>query len=467
MLHDRARIHVRAGAGGDGCMSFRREAKVPRGGPDGGDGGRGGEVVLVCDSSLRDLHAFRRRAQYHAGRGGHGQGALKHGADGETLTIRVPPGTEARGAGDDGGADDDDDLSGRRWELLAHGQRATIARGGSGGRGNKRFATPTRQAPRFAERGLPGEEGWIELQLRLLADVGLVGMPNAGKSSLVSRLTRAAPKIAGYPFTTLAPVLGVLEDEYERRQLIVADIPGLIEGASEGAGLGHDFLAHVERTRLLVHVLDIAPELSGAQDADPAANHAVIEHELAAHDERLARLPRVLALAKADLVTPARARAAVTEWQERLGPDVPVLATSSATRACVRELGELLLRIVPDVGAAPDGDADIGVDGAPMVAADTAEEELAEHMVFRPGARDGGRGYVVRRLGPGSFSVDGRGVERLLSRYDTDNEDALAYVEERLRRIGVLDALQREGFVAGDEVRIAGVVFELDPDGSA
>jgi GTP-binding protein len=458
-------------------MSFRREANVPRGGPDGGDGGRGGEVVLVCDSSLRDLHSFRRRAQYHAGRGGHGQGALKHGADGETLVIRVPPGTEARGAmeGDGDGDGDADDLQGRRFELLAHGQRATIARGGSGGRGNKRFATPTRQAPRFAERGLPGEEGWIELQLRLLADIGLVGLPNAGKSSLLSRLTRAAPKIADYPFTTLSPVLGVLEDEHERRQLVVADIPGLIEGASEGAGLGHDFLAHVERTRLLVHVLDIAPELSGEAHADPVANHATIERELAAHDERLASLPRVLALAKVDLVTPERAQEAVAEWQQRLGPGVPVLATSSATRAGVRELGELLLRIVPDAapgaaagaGAAPEGSAKIGADGVPAGAANMVEEELAEHMVFRPGGQGAGRGYVVRRLGPGSFAVDGRGVERLLSRYDVDNDDALAYVEERLRRIGVLDALQREGFVAGDEVRIAGTLFELDPGASA
>lgn len=465
-MHDRARIHVQAGAGGDGCTSFRREAKVPRGGPDGGDGGRGGEVVLVCDSSLRDLHAFHRRARYHAERGGHGQGALKHGADGQTLTIRVPPGTEARGVGDEHADEGDgDDLDGRRWELLAHGQRATIARGGSGGRGNKRFATPTRQAPRFAERGLPGEEGWIELQLRLLADVGLVGLPNAGKSSLLSRLTRAAPKIASYPFTTLSPVLGVLEDEHERRQLIVADIPGLIEGASEGAGLGHDFLAHVERTRLLVHVLDIAPELSGEQDADPLVNHAAIEHELAAHDQRLARLPRVLALSKADLLTPERAREAVAQWQQRLGPDVPVLATSSATRAGVQELAELLLRVVPDVAGAPEGSLGIGAESVPAGAGGAIEEELAEHMVFRPGARDGGRGYVVRRLGPDSFAVDGRGVERLLGRYDTDNEDALAYVEERLRRIGVIDALEREGFVPGDEVRIAGVAFELDPEG--
>jgi len=449
-------------------MSFRREAKVPRGGPDGGDGGRGGEVVLVCDESLRDLHGFRRRTQYHAGRGGHGEGSLRHGADGETLEIRVPPGTEVRGEAGEGSGDAEgsDDLRGHRWELMAHGQRATIARGGAGGRGNKRFATPTRQAPRFAERGLPGEEGWIELQLRLLADIGLVGMPNAGKSSLLSRLTRATPKIASYPFTTLSPVLGVLEDELSRRQLVVADIPGLIEGASDGAGLGHDFLAHVERTRLLVHVLDVAPELSGDPDpahpAGAAVNHAAIEHELAAHNERLVALPRVLALSKADLVTPERAREAVAEWERRLGPDVPVLATSSATGAGVRELGELLLRIVPE--ATPASTAARAGSAPPSAGKEKREEELAEHMVFRPGARGGsGRGFEVQRVGGGSYAVSGRGIERLLSRYDVDNEDALAYLEERLRRIGVLDALQREGFVAGDEVRIAGVLFELDP----
>ncbi|MGP0100555.1 MAG: GTPase ObgE, partial [Solirubrobacteraceae bacterium] len=431
MLHDRARIHVQAGAGGDGSTSFRREAHVPRGGPDGGDGGRGGDVVVVCDDSLRDLQSFKRRSHYRAGRGGHGSGSQRHGADGETLTIRVPPGTQIvgaqgagqdEGAGPDGGAGADGqereaaDLLGRRWELLADGQTATIARGGGGGKGNKRFATPTRQAPRFAERGLAGEEGWLELRLRLLADVGLVGLPNAGKSSLLSRLTRAAPKVADYPFTTLSPVLGVLEGE--ERQLIVADIPGLIEGASEGAGLGHDFLAHVERTRLLVHVLDIAPELSMGEQADMVTNHATIERELAAHDERLARLPRVLALSKADLVPEERARAAVGEWQGRLGEDVPVLATSSATGAGVRELAELLLRLVPDLTGAPDGAASGN--------ARAGEQELAEHMVFRPRA---GAGFQVERLGEGAFAVRGRGIERLLERFDVDNEDAMAYLE--------------------------------------
>jgi len=471
MLHDRARIYVQAGAGGDGSTSFRREAHVPRGGPDGGDGGRGGDVVVVCDDSLRDLQSFKRRSHYRAGRGGHGSGSQRHGADGETLTIRVPPGTQivgAQGAGQDEDAGPDEgvgldggagangqereaaDLLGRRWELLADGQTATIARGGGGGKGNKRFATPTRQAPRFAERGLAGEEGWLELRLRLLADVGLVGLPNAGKSSLLSRLTRAAPKIADYPFTTLSPVLGVLEGD--ERQLIVADIPGLIEGASDGAGLGHDFLAHVERTRLLVHVLDIAPEISMGEHADAVANHATIERELAAHDERLARLPRVLALSKADLVPEERVRTAVAEWQRRLGDDVPVLATSSATGAGVRELGELLLRLVPDLAAAPDG---LGEGGARA-----GEQELAEHMVFRPTA---GAGFRVEALGEGTFAVRGRGIERLLERFDVDNEDAMAYLEGRLRRIGVLGALEAKGFQPGDEIEIAGVTFELDP----
>ncbi len=443
MLHDRARIHVQGGAGGDGCASFRREAHVPRGGPDGGDGARGGDVVLVCDDSLRDLQSFTRRSHFRASPGGRGEGALRHGADGQALLLRVPPGTEAVGS--------DGDLEGRRWELLRHGQRVQLAHGGAGGRGNKRFATPTRQAPHFAERGLPGEAGWLELRLRLLADVGLVGLPNAGKSSLLARLTRAAPRVAAYPFTTLEPVLGVLESD--ERQLVVADIPGLIEGASEGAGLGHEFLAHVERTRLLVHVLDLAPELTAEESADAVANHATIERELAAHDPRLARLPRVLALSKADLVPPARAREAVAQWSERLGPAVPVLATSAATGAGLSELAGELLRLVP-VAAAPAEEPH-----AARVAASRPEEELAEHMVFRPAPRTG---ITVERVGPGAFTVRGRPVERLLARFDVANEEAAAHVESRLRRLGVLRALEAEGFQPGDELRIAGVALELD-----
>lgn len=448
MLYDRALIHVEAGAGGDGCVGFRREAHVPKGGPDGGDGGRGGDVVLICDDSLRDLHQLKRRPHRRAKRGGHGQGALRHGASGEDLIVRVPPGTQAEGR--------DGDLAGRRYDLTKAGQRAVLARGGSGGRGNKHFATPTRQAPRFGERGLPGEQGSCALQLKLLADVGLVGLPNAGKSSLLSRLTRAQPKIADYPFTTLEPVLGVLDDG--ERQLVIADIPGLIEGASDGAGLGHDFLGHVERCRLLVHVLDLH-----AGDAMPA-NHETIERELAAYDSRLTALPRVLVLSKSDLVTEEQARSAVARWSKRLGADVPVLAASSATRHGLAELSTLLLRLfaeaqADDVAAASASNAQAGL--AASAVPDGSSEDLAEHMVYRPG---GESGFSVQRVGQGSFAVRGRGIERLVQRFDPDNEEAMAHLEGRLRRIGVIGALEAEGFSAGDEIEIAGVVFELDPE---
>ena len=429
MLYDKARIFVQAGAGGNGCRSFRREAHVPRGGPDGGDGGRGGDVVLLCDDSLRDLQSFKRKAHYKARRGVHGQGALRHGAEGEDLVVRVPPGTQAV------------DWDGTAYDLVVPGARVVLAHGGPGGRGNKRFATATRQAPQFAERGLPGQEGWVDLRLKLLADVGLVGLPNAGKSSLLSRLTRAAPKIAGYPFTTLEPVLGTLEAD--DRQLVLADIPGLIEGASAGAGLGHDFLAHVERTRLLVHVLDLAP----LDESDPVANWETIERELAAHDPRLAALPRVLALSKADLVTPEAASEAAAAWRARLGEAVPVIVTSSATRVGLDELAGELLRLVPVEAPRPVDEL-------------AAEEELAEHRVFRPAAD---RGWRVESVGDRAFRVSGAPVERLLARFDLDNDEALAHIERRLHRMGVVRALEAAGFEPGDDVEIGGVVFELDP----
>ncbi len=440
MLADRARIEVRAGRGGNGVVSFRREAHVPKGGPDGGDGGRGGDVVLRCDDSLRDLQSFKRRAHYRAERGGHGEGSQRTGAEGPQLIVRVPPGTQVKR------------WDGTRYDLVRPGQEVTVAAGGVGGRGNKQFATAVRQAPRLAEKGLPGEEGVVELHLKLLADVGLVGLPNAGKSSLLARLTRAHPKVAAYPFTTLEPVLGTLDAE--DRQLVVADIPGLIEGASDGAGLGHDFLAHVERTRLLVHVLDLAP-LDGS---DPVDNYRVIENELAEHDPRLAELPRVVALSKADLVTPEEASAAAEEWRERVnGPeadldewdervDVPVLVTSSATRQGLDELGRLLLRRVPVVEPPTDGLA--------------GESEVAEFQVFRPASR---RAFDVEKTGDGEYRVSGDAVDRLIARHDLENEEALAHVEHRLRRMGVIAALEAKGFESGDDVEIAGVVFELDP----
>ena len=425
MLSDKARIFVQGGAGGNGCLSFRREAHVPKGGPDGGDGGRGGDVVLLCDGSLRDLQTFKRKAHWKAQRARHGEGALRHGAAGEPLVVRVPPGTQAR-------LED-----GTTYDLVTPGQRVVVAKGGLGGRGNKHFATATRQAPRFAERGLPGQEGWIELRLKLLADVGLVGLPNAGKSSLLGRLTRAAPKVGDYPFTTLEPVLGTLDAD--DRQLVIADIPGLIEGASGGAGLGHEFLAHVERTRLLVHVLDLAP-LDGS---DPEQNFATIEAELAAYDERLASLPRILALSKADLVPPDVAEEAARRWGDRVDS---VIVTSAATGRGLDELKAALLRRVPVEQAVEESVIDV--------------EPLAEHRVFRPG---GDRGFTVERTGDGVFRVQGPRVERLLQRFDLENEEAAAHVEHRLDRMGVIRALEEHGFEPGDEVEIAGETFELDP----
>jgi GTPase len=424
LFADRARIFVAAGAGGNGVVSFRREAHVPKGGPDGGDGGRGGDVAFVVDPSLRDLAAFKRGSHFKAARGGHGQGANKHGATPDRLDVRVPPGTVVV-----------DPERGDRWDLTAAGHLALVARGGSGGRGNRHFATATRQAPRFAEKGLPGEERWLTLELKLLADAGLVGLPNAGKSSLLAALTRARPKVADYPFTTLEPVLGTLERD--DRQLVLADIPGLIEGASTGAGLGHEFLAHVERCKLLVHVLDLAP-LDGS---DPVDNHATVEAELHEHGHGLAGLPRILCLSKADLVPPAEIEAAVRGWERRVA--APVLATSAATGAGLPELRDAIFERVPaDEPARPEA------------------EQPATHRVYRPGE---GESFTVERVGPGAFRVEGGRIERLIARHDVDNDDALRYVEERLRALGVIKELQAAGFEPGDDVEIAGIVFELDP----
>ena len=426
MLYDRATIHVEAGAGGNGCMSFRREAHVPKGGPDGGDGGRGGDVVLIADERLRDLANYRNRRRFRAARGGHGEGAQRHGANGETLELKVPVGTVV-----------EDIARGVRHDLNAPGRRALIARGGSGGSGNKRFATATRQAPRFSERGLAGDEATIELRLKLLADVGLVGLPNAGKSSLLRRLTRAQPKVADYPFTTLEPVVGTIEDD-EGRQLVIADIPGLIEGAAEGAGLGHEFLAHVERTSLLVHVVDVAP-LDGT---DPWDAFTTVRGELSRYGAGLEERPFVVALNKTDLLPDEEVEARVAEWGGRLAQAERVIAASTVTGAGIPDLRREVFRWVPE-------------------AAPTAEEPpaLAEHVVYRPSEA----AWSVSRTSDGSFRVSGATVERLVGRHDLENDEALAYIEERLNAMGIVKRLESEGFQPGDEVEIGDAAFALYP----
>ncbi len=410
---------------------------MPRGGPDGGDGGHGGDVVLVCDASRRDLGALKGSKHFRGVRGKHGEGSNRHGARGDDREVLVPPGTQAEA------------VDGSRVDLIEAGQRAVVAHGGRGGHGNKRFTTSTRQAPRFSEKGTSGEEGWIELQLKLLADVGLIGLPNAGKSSLLRRLTRADSKVGDYPFTTISPVLGTLEND--ERQAVIADIPGLIEGAAEGAGLGHEFLAHVERCSMLVHLVDLAP-----LEGDPEANYAAVRAELASYGAGLERLPELVALSKSDLLPTDEVAATVAKWEQRLAIDTPegdsprrVLAISSATGDGLGSLRDQLLSALPEASIA-----------VPRAAAGPGEEFEAEHRVYRPA---GEGGYAVEREDDGAFRVTGRGVEMLFERHDVRNEEALAYLEQRLNEIGVIAALRAAGFEPGNEVRVGEHEFELYP----
>ena len=344
MFHDRAAIHAVAGRGGDGGLSFRREKHVPKGGPDGGDGGRGGDILLIADPDLRDLSAFRSKREFKAGRGQPGRGSGKHGADGADIVLSVPVGTQVY--------DDDQVVA----DLVTAGARVVVARGGSGGRGNRQFATPTRQTPRFAETGLPGEEARLELRLKLVADAALVGLPNAGKSSLLRRISNAEPKVAAYPFTTLQPVLGTVESP-DGRQLTVADVPGLVEGASKGIGLGHEFLAHLERARLLVHVIDAAA-------ADPADQFRQVDSELADYGAGLDRRRQVVVLNKVDLLSePPQLELA----DERIAG---VFRLSAATGAGVDEFRRRLFALCPPAEP-PRADSD----------------GLAQFLVYRPRPR--------------------------------------------------------------------------------
>lgn len=388
-------------------------------------------MVLVCDSSRRDFGALGA-SHFRAGAGRHGEGANKTGARGDDVLIPVPPGTRG------------ETLEGVSLDLTRPGTEATVARGGRGGKGNRRFTTSVRQAPRFAEKGTRGESGWIELRLALLAEVGLVGLPNAGKSSLLARLTAARPKVADYPFTTLEPALGTLEAD--DRQIVIADIPGLIEGAAGGQGLGHEFLAHVERCSVLAHVVDpTGPE------ADPLADYQTIRGELAGYGAGLDRLPEMVVLSKADLIGEDEANRLATEWAARLGDAVlGVHPVSSATGFGLSGLRGALLEAVPEAAPVPSGTG-----GRPEQEVDEFEGEYA---VYRPA---GEGGFSVSAEEEGSFRIEGRGIEALFERFDLTNPEALAYLESRLREIGVLAALERAGFEPGDEVRVGELEFDL------
>jgi GTPase len=369
VFHDRARIRVKGGRGGDGSLSFRREKFVPKGGPDGGDGGHGGDVVLVADPDLRDLSYFHRSTRFEAKRGRHGEGSNKRGADGDDVVLGVPVGTQVL------------DEDGRLLADLGHGgARVVVAHGGHGGAGNRRFASPTQQAPRLAELGAVGEEVALELRLKLLADAALLGFPNAGKSSLLRRISNAKPKVADYPFTTVAPVLGTVEAP-DGRQLTVADVPGLLEGASEGVGLGDEFLAHLERARLFLHVIE-------AQEDVEARFHA-IERELAAYGAGLAERPQIVVLNKVDLVGEPPAFAVD---DPRV---VGVVATSAATGAGVARLKELLFALVPESAPTP-----------------SEAPELADFLVYRP-RPPRRRSFRIFRT-PGGYRVRGEATEEEL-----------------------------------------------------
>jgi len=410
MFYDEAKIYIKAGQGGDGCVAFRREKYVPFGGPAGGDGGKGGDVVLYVDPHLNTLYRFSRKRHFKAARGEHGRGKNQHGAAGADLRIPVPPGTVVYDA-------DSGELLG---DLTEPGQELVVARGGRGGRGNARFATSTNQAPRIAEHGEPGEERWLRLELKLLADVGVVGMPNAGKSTLLAAVTAARPKIAPYPFTTLQPNLGVvvLDDQTE---FVLADIPGLIEGASEGKGLGHEFLRHIERTRVLIHLLD-------GLSADPLADFAAINRELAAFGHGLAQKAQLVALNKMD---EPRVRARWPEVRTALeAQGYPAMAISALTREGTREL---LYR-------------------AAQMLAELPEKVPAQELpVFRPGEDE--EAFTVEREEDG-WRVRGAGVERLAAMTVWNLDEAVRRFERTLERMGITQALEEAGVQPGDAVRI-------------
>ena len=418
MFIDEARIQVQAGDGGDGAVSFRREKFVPRGGPDGGDGGRGGSVYLEATEELNTLYGFRHKQRFRAGRGGNGAGARKHGSKGRDLTIPVPVGTVAHG--DDGVVVAD---------LTSPGQRELVARGGSGGLGNVHFTTAVMQTPRIAQKGEAGEERELRLELRLLADVGLVGLPNAGKSTLLSRITAARPKIADYPFTTLVPNLGVVA--LRDTTFVVADIPGLIEGAHRGAGLGQEFLRHVRRTRLLVHLLE-------GSSPDPVADLEVVNRELEEYDPDLRRKPQLVAFNKMDL---AEAREAWPEVRERLrSRGMDALPISAATGEGVKELLELVAAKL----------------GERVEAARKAEEI----RVYRLEA-EAGEAVAVEKERDG-YRIRGRAAERAAALINVETTEGLMVLRQRLSRLGVGKMLERAGAKAGDMIRVGEVEFRWE-----
>jgi GTPase len=428
MFYDHTKIYVKAGDGGNGSSHFRHEKFAPRGGPDGGDGGRGGSVYLEATSNMNTLIDYRYRHHFKAGAGGAGMRQKMHGAKGEDVVLRVPLGTIVRDA----------DTNELIADLVEDGQRVMVARGGRGGLGNTHFATATHQAPREAQKGEPGEERWITLELRLIADVGLVGYPNAGKSTLLSVVTAAQPKIADYPFTTLSPNLGVVvvgqpgsRDEID---FVLADIPGLIEGAAQGVGLGHEFLRHIDRTRLLIHMLDGA-----SLERDPWQDFQTINQELREYDERLATRPQIVVLNKMDLPEAQERWPALKAKAEEAG--YPVFAISAAAHQGTDELMQYTVRRLHEIR---------------QEEAERAASEINTDMtgpVLRPLPDDA---FTVTKE-KGVYVVRGKRVERLVSMTDLENEEGMDRLQVTMAKMGVTKALEEAGVKVGDVVRFGKV----------
>jgi GTP-binding protein len=426
MFLDRVKIWCRAGDGGGGAATFRREAHVPRGGPDGGDGGRGGSVYVVVDPGQTTLRDFQYRHHFRAEAGGRGERAKRHGKAGADLVLAVPPGTAIL-----------DDASGELVaDLVATGQRAMVARGGRGGLGNVHFATATHRTPTHAQKGEPGEERWLRLELRLIADIGLVGLPNAGKSTLLAALTAARPKIAPYPFTTLEPNLGVMElGDDDLRRPTIADVPGLIEGASDGAGLGHAFLRHVERTRVLVHLVD-------GSSRDPDRDHAVIRDELEAHDPALLEKPLLVAFNKVDLPEAAEAWPAFRQARERDGIDAIAISADAGTG--LDALRARLAELLPDAAELAEPPEPSGV---------------VVHRIETMGDR-----FTIVEDADGAIRVRGRRIERIAAQTDFEVDESAERFQRDLIRLGIDAELRRRGVRPGDTVRIGTVELEWEPD---
>ena len=450
MFIDKVRINVKGGNGGAGCMSFRREAHVPKGGPDGGDGGHGGNVIVVADASVSSLIEYRFKHHFKAERGTHGRGSRMHGATGEDLVLKVPVGTVVREYFEEEG-----EVGEMIADLTHDGESVTVARGGMGGRGNIHFVTSTRRAPAFAELGEPAEERWIELEMKLMADAALVGMPSAGKSSLIAKMSAARLKIADEPFTTLVPNLGVATSG--DLSFVVADIPGLIEGASEGRGLGHEFLRHIERTALIVQVVDLTGDWEGR---DPLEDYEIIKNELALYADELAARPRIVVANKIDVPGTEEACEALAA---RVREDS--IAAAGGNEFVESPIDPKLYCISALTGA--------GVDSLKAAIAtkvhalrEAAREQAASDMQYdhvwelRREARE--KRFDIISEGPGAWRVSGVQVERMVVQTDWENEEAVAFFQHRFKRMGVDTALEKAGARDGDEVRILGFSFAFE-----